>query len=241
MRLVTAVCALLLPVVLIGCGEYVGGDAQEIFYPNIPDIVAFYQFDGTLEDSAPDSLHAVSSRTPVYVSDHNGRSDAAVYVSGVADTISIPTRGAFDITGELTLAAWIRPEEPPYAYASVVDKGFTEAYSMGIVGADAPDTTALVLYVGDEDFWVPRVVPLGTGEWTHIACTFVESRDVAYLYVNGALVDSAEQLTSMAVTAYDLRIGNSQWNDAFVGAVDQLAIFDRALTPSEVSELYSFD
>lgn len=241
MRNAAIVWALLLTVVLIGCGEYITEEAEEIFYPNIPGIIAFYQFDGTLEDSAPDSLDATSARTPVYVSDHNGRSDAAIYVSGVADTISVPTRGAFDITGELTLAAWIRAEEPPYAYAAVVDKGFTEAYSMGIVGASAPDTTWLVLYVGGEDFSVPKAVPVGTGEWTHIACSFVESRDVAHLYVNGALVDSSYRLTSMSVAAYDLRIGNSQWNDAFVGAIDQLAIFDRALTPSEVSELYSFD
>jgi hypothetical protein len=241
MARVATISALILLAALSGCGEYITEETQEIFYPNIPGIVAFYQFDGSLEDSAPDSIHAASNRTPVYVSDHNGRADAALYVSGVADTVSVPTRGCFDITGEFTLAAWIRPEEPPYAYASVVDKGFTEAYSMGIDWASAPDTTWLVLYVGDEDFSVPRAVPLGTGEWTHIACSFVDSRDVAHLYVNGALADSSFHLTNIGVTDYDLRIGNSQWNDAFVGAIDQLAVFDRALTQSEVSELYTFD
>ena len=241
MKNVATVSTFLILIALAGCGEYITEETTEIFYPNISGLVAFYQFDGTLEDSAPDSIHAVSNRTPVYVLDHNGRGDAAVYVSGVADTIWVPTRGCFDITGELTLAAWICPEEPPYAYASVIDKGFTEAYSIGIVGASEPDTTWLVLYIGDEDFSVPRAVPLGTGEWTHVACSFVESRDVAHLYVNGALADSSFQLTGIAVTDYDLRIGNSQWNDAFVGAIDQVAVFDRALTPSEVSELYSFD
>lgn len=241
MRHVATVSTLVVLAALAGCGEYITKEIPEVFYPNIDGIVAFYQFDGTLADSVPDSIHATSDQVLVYVSDHNGRADAAVYVSGTADTILVPTRGSFDITGELTLAAWIRPEEPPYAYASIVDKGFTEAYSMGIVGASAPDTTWLVLYIGGEDFSVPRAVPLGTGEWTHVACSFVESRDVAHLYVNGALADSSFQLTDIAVTGYDLRIGNSQWNDAFVGAIDQLAVFDRALTPSEVSELYSFD
>lgn len=241
MMRVARVCAFLLPVLLVGCGAYVTEETEEIFYPNIPGIIAFYQFDGTLADAAPDSIDAESTGDLVYVSDHNGRADAAVYVNGTADTIVVSTRGCFDITGELTLAAWIRPEEPPYAYASVVDKGFTEAYSMGITHASEPDTTWLVLYVGDESFSVPRAVPLGTGEWTHIACSFVDDRDVAYLYVNGALADSSFRLTNLAVTDYDLRIGSSQWEDAFVGAIDQLAVFDRALTQSEVSELYSFD
>ena len=156
MRHVATVSVLVVLTALVGCGEYITEETPEIFYPNISGIVAFYQFDGTLEDSAPDSIHAASKRTPVYVSDHNGRADAAVYVSGDADSIGVPTRGCFDITGELTLAAWICPEETPYAYASVVDKGFAEAYSIGIAEASEPDTTWLVLYIGDEDFSVPR-------------------------------------------------------------------------------------
>ena len=97
MMRVARVCAFLLPVLLVGCGAYVTEETEEIFYPNISGIIAFYQFDGTLADAAPDSIDAESSGDLVYVSDHNGRADAAVYVDGTADTIVVSTRGCFGL------------------------------------------------------------------------------------------------------------------------------------------------
>ena len=227
----------------MGCGEYMTQETEEIFYPDIAGIVAFYQFDGNLQDSAPDSIQAASAGTPVYQADHNGVEGAALYIAD-GDSIWVATRGAFDITGELTVAAWIRADTAKYENAFVLDKGFSEAYAMGIKGASAPATTRLVFCLGGETLEAPWAdVPLGTGnDWTHVACAFVDTQDVTYFYVNGALTDSSDQLTDLGSTTFDLRIGNSQEGDAaFIGAIDQLAIFDRALTPSEIFELYEFD
>ena len=80
-------------------------------------------------------------------------------------------------------AAWIRADFPPFAYGSIIDKGFSEgAYSMGIVGGHEPDTTALVLYIGDEDASVADAVPMGISVWVHVACTFDDATDTVEFF-----------------------------------------------------------
>jgi hypothetical protein len=242
MRLLALLTPALLALALLGCGSSTSPDETALPYPDVTGLVAFYQFNGDLTDAGPDSLTAASARDPIYIGDHDGAAESAVYVDGTADTIWVPTRGAFDLVGEFTLAAWIRADIPPYAYASIIDKGYFEgAYSLGVPGRVEPGTTPLTLYVADEQAYVSDAVPMGTGEWVHVACTFSDSTDTAEFFVNGASLGSSGQEGELGVTGYDLRIGTSQWRDAFRGGLDQVAIFDRVLTPDEIVELYEFD
>jgi hypothetical protein len=184
----------------------------------------------------------MSARDPVFIGDHNGAAASAVYVDGTADTIWVPSRGAFDLTGEFTLAVWIRADFPPYAFASIIDKGFFEgAYCLGVPGRVEPGTTALTLYVADEEAWAADAVPMGTGQWVHVACTFSDSTDTAEFFVDGESVGSMAHDAALGTTEYDLRIGTDQWRDAFRGGIDQVAVFDTVLTPAEITELYEFD
>lgn len=243
MRLLALFVPALVALTLLGCGSSTSPDETEALpYPDVVGLVAFYQFDGDLTDAGPDSLLAMSARDPVYIADHNGAAGSAVYVDGDADTIWVPSRGAFDLTDEFTLAAWVRADFPPFAYASIIDKGYFEgAYSLGVVGGHEPDTTSLVLYVNDEDVWVADAVPMGTSTWTHVACTFDDATDATEFFVNGESRGSQVQALNLGTTDYDLRIGTSQWRDAFRGGIDQVAIFDRVLTPAEILQVYGFD
>jgi hypothetical protein len=243
MRLLSLFVPALVALTLLGCGSSTSPDETGgLPYPDIAGLVAFYQFDGDLTDSAPDSLHAESARDPIYIADHNGVAASAVYVDGAADTISVPSRGAFDFADEFTFAAWVRADLPPYAYASIIDKGFADGgYSLGVVGGYEPDTTALVLYVNDEEAWVQDAVPMGTGDWTHVACTFENPTGAVQFFVNGDLLDADTWDLDLGTSDHDLRIGTSWWRDAFRGGIDQVAIFDRVLSAAEIRELYEFD
>jgi hypothetical protein len=229
-------------VLVCGCGSTISPDEEPgPDYPDIENFIAFYQFDGSLNNTVSDDLHVMSQKDPQYIADHNGADSSAIYVRSTSDTLWIPSRGAFDITGEITLAAWVQPELRDNAYCTIVDKDYDAAYSMGVGGATAPDTTALRLYVSDWHFWTSEAVPFGTGEWTHVACSYDESSGVAKFYVNGTLRDSLEYQIDIGISDEDLRIGRSAYGDDYEGGIDQVAVFDRALTPAEVAELYAFD
>ncbi|MGM9550623.1 MAG: LamG-like jellyroll fold domain-containing protein, partial [Clostridia bacterium] len=71
------------------------------------------------------------------------------------------------------------------------------------------------------------------GEWSHVA--YVENNGVGTLYVNGEIVGSG----SVEAGEGNLYLGTTYWSaDAFSGVVDNVKVFDNALTESEVMSEY---
>ena len=85
--------------------------------------------------------------------------------------------------------------------------------------------------------WPDETVPVGTGEWSHVAFTYSTATGKEKFYFNGARAGSTVHEVAMTGSGEDLRVRTSKYRDKYKGAIDQLAIFNRALTPEEVSEL----
>ena len=227
---------------LAGCSSSsgpTGGDDPP--YPDIPGLVVFYEFDGDLENEVADEHHGTASRAVTYVADRDGGANGAIHVDKY-DVVSVPDHPELDITGGVTLAAWVSPEASDQAHASLIDKGHNEAYSVGMWGGISdPDTTLFFGYIADESENSPYLLPMGTGVWSHIAITFDDTANRMRLYFNGSKVDSGNIGTSIGVTDQPLRIGGSQPAGFYKGRIDEVAVFDRALTHEEIEELYQFD
>jgi hypothetical protein len=79
-------------------------------------------------------------------------------------------------------------------------------------------------------------------QWYHAVS--VISSDYLKLYINNVLVDSVSMDSSIFTTNDTLVMGKASWfdNTAFYsGKIDEIAIYNRALTPEEVQELYTLD
>jgi len=223
-----------------GCGS--DGDADgdgAVQYPDIPGLVAFYRFDGDLNNAVSDIHHGTASGTAVYVADHRGTANSAVQVD--SDTIKVADHAELDITEALTISAWVKPGLTVYAFATLVDKAYLSAYSFGMGGASAPDTVSLEAFLAYQGFLSDEVVPIGTGAWSHVAFTYDAGTGEGKFYLNGALVGGESHGVAMTGTDSELRIGTSIYADKYKGAIDQLALFNRALTAGEVTELYTFE
>ena len=245
MRKLTVVALIASVFVVAGCSDSSGPeDTNGPEFPDIPGLVAFYQFDGNLGDSSENGHDATGTAGIGFVSDHNGTVGSAVYISGRTDTITIANRGAFDFVGAFTVAGWIRADLETFGYCCVIDKGYDDGdWSVGTSGTAVPAMRPLRFYVGSSnyDFSVDDAVPVGQGVWMHFACSFNDTTNVARLHVNGAFAVSDTYDIDIAGSGRDLWIGTSHWGDAFNGAVDQVALFGRVLSDAEVSELYDFD
>ncbi len=80
---------------------------------------------------------------------------------------------------------------------------------------------------------VPNTLP--TNEWTHIAGTY--DGTTFRLYVDGLLVGSANG--SLGTTNSDaLKIGGSGGCDYFLGTLDEITIYNRALSGPEIQQVY---
>jgi hypothetical protein len=84
-------------------------------------------------------------------------------------------------------------------------------------------------------FTVGATVPLG--QWIHVVATFVPGGNLS-LYVDGGLVNALPGPANGFDTDAGVRLGNRPDGCcAFLGLVDDLRVFDRALSPAEVVEL----
>ena len=213
-------------------------------YPDIQGLVAFYAFNGNLEDSSLNGLDATGTAGVSYVNDHNGTASSAAFISGRTDTLSVADSAALNFVGAFTTAGWVRADLETYGYCCFLDKGYAAgAWSVGTSGTAVPLTKPLRFYVGGYhyDFAVDDAVPVGQDTWMHFACSFNDTTNIAHLYVNGAFAVADTIDLDLTASGMDLWIGTSHWGDHFKGAIDQVALFDRVLSDAEVLTLYEFD
>ena len=77
------------------------------------------------------------------------------------------------------------------------------------------------------------VSTLPLNAWTHLAVTYDGA--MLRLYVNGTQVGSQAMTGSMVTSTGALRVGgNSVWGEFFQGQIDEIRIYNRALTQAQV-------
>jgi Concanavalin A-like lectin/glucanases superfamily len=88
------------------------------------------------------------------------------------------------------------------------------------------------VYVGDErEVRGTAALPLNT--WTHLAATYTGA--TLTLYVNGIQAASLAVGGSIATSTGALRIGgNNVWPEWFSGVIDEVRIYNRALSQAEI-------
>ena len=84
---------------------------------------------------------------------------------------------------------------------------------------------------GNQNTFGPSVLAVNT--WTHLAATFDGA--TVRLYVNGVQVASQAQTAPLATTSGTLQIGGDSYpNEYFAGRIDEVRIYNRALSAAEI-------
>jgi hypothetical protein len=161
-----------------------------------------------------------------------GHSGSAVSFNGTNAMVSIPDSNSLDLTTGMTLEAWVRPSALGTAWRTVIFKEQPGGFAYTLYANQ--DTTRPVsqVFIGGEVNAVGTAA-LALNTWTHLAATF-DGLGVK-LYVNGVLVRSAAVVGAIPVTTGALRLGgNSIWGERFAGLMDDVRIYNRALTAAQV-------
>ena len=83
----------------------------------------------------------------------------------------------------------------------------------------------------DRDVRGTAQLPLNT--WTHLATTYDGS--ALRLYVNGTQVATLAATGSIVTSTGALKLGgNALWGEWYSGLIDELRVYNRALTPAEI-------
>ncbi|MBI3211028.1 MAG: LamG domain-containing protein [Candidatus Solibacter usitatus] len=82
-------------------------------------------------------------------------------------------------------------------------------------------------------------IPLNT--WTHVAMTFDSATGLQVAYVNGRAVNSTTSVGAILSTSRNVLIGREDSTSPryFNGLIDEVAIFNRALSAAEILSIFS--
>ncbi len=162
-----------------------------------------------------------------------GRFGSALSFDGVNDWVTVPDAASLDLTSGLTVEAWVRPSRLG-GWRTVVFKERPGGVVYGLYGDQAGGRPLGQVFIGGERNAVgSSSLPLSA--WSHLASTFDGS--VVRLYVNGALAGSSAVAGAMGASSGPLRIGgNSVWAEWFAGLIDEVRVYNRALSPAEIQQ-----
>ncbi|MBA3707762.1 MAG: PKD domain-containing protein, partial [Planctomycetes bacterium] len=143
---------------------------------------------------------------------------------GVAD-LAPPT--------SLTLEAWINPGQGSGADRIIVNKHNSEYdFRIDPNGKLSGQVGGVSLTDPSFDFGSAA----NAGRWYHVAYTFDANARIHRLYRDGVLVASAANTSAISDQSTQMRIGRHSQFDfgTFLGSIDDVSIYDRALDPAEV-------
>ena len=165
-------------------------------------------------------------------------SNSAYDFDGTNDYIFISGNAQFDALESLTVSAWYNTSTTTSARTLMTQSGLGaegERFTMRLNLAQVKSaTTCTAGWSGTSNH------PYNTNFWSHYIFTF--DQDKIRVYLDGSIVDSADvpNYTLSPCSNSPLKIGlhwngDPQW---FLGKLDDVAIWDRALSYDEIQMVY---
>lgn len=200
-------------------------------------LVGEWRFDEASGTSAADSsgrsLNGTLQNGPVWTS---GRYRSGLQFDGVNDYVQVGAQPALVMTNAMTISAWIYPtgtgaaglgiivnKEGEYEIARFYDGTIRWAFANSAPGWNFIDTGF--------------VAPLN--QWTHITLTY--NNGEVKTYANGNLVHTylgSGAIGDVGTSLNDFRIGGRQSAEQnFMGLIDEVSIYNQALTATDVTKL----
>ncbi|MET7484066.1 LamG-like jellyroll fold domain-containing protein [Streptomyces sp. NPDC005538] len=176
-----------------------------------------------------------------------GAKGTAVSLDGVDDYLvsDIP---AVDTSLSFSVAAWVKLDRMPDGAAVIAAQPGNNAPGFELYYSKAYDRWVFDQYTADTSTATPvRVMQAAAGgvkagEWVHLVGTYSIGAGQLSLYVNGALAGTAPYSTPWDARR-GLQIGAANLRglvtNYFPGSVDDVRIFEKPLSATEVSALYS--
>ena len=191
-------------------------------------LVAKYTFSGNMLDSSGNNHNGLCTGTgcPTLTTDKDSVANNAYDFSN--NYINL---GDLDLSGNFTLSFWMKPDTFPTTYASTIMKAYD-------YGCELNHGNTLTCYVGDNGYWTAttNITGLTANTWYYITLTYDGTTLKLYKNANLTNTDTGTHST----TDYALLIGS--WNQSieyFDGKMDEIKIYDKVLTQTEINQEYT--
>jgi hypothetical protein len=204
--------------------------------------VAYYDFEGigdTLENKAvaPDGLlNYAPERLDMTISGASKtygrwRNKGALYFNGSASaTAEASEFHTFEPTEAYSIFAWARPADT--GLRCIVGKG--NSYSLR---TELNNKRQCYTVPGVADFRSGSVDGIKPDEWHQFGVTVDPGGKIKH-YIDGVIVSSGNMGNHRKDASQVLRIGQNQWGQKFLGKIDEVAIFNDAISEADAQAFY---
>jgi hypothetical protein len=132
----------------------------------------------------------------------------------------------------MTLEAWVLPTATQNGWRTLMQKEVDAFFLHASGGGGTLQPTAGGTFNGSMDYFAAPTA-LAVNTWSHVALTWNGS--TMRLYINGVEAASRARGGPMQTTTAPLRIGgNSPYGEFFLGRIDEVRVYNRALSAAEI-------
>jgi len=176
-----------------------------------------------------------ANAAPAFQGNNDGGNDVAVFADGGVLN--------FSISRKFTIQAWVKGSTSQEDGGAVVCKGTGgggEQFCLDVVGG----RYRLFVRDGAGAAVVAQSSVAPNNRWQHVAVLFDQAAGIMRLYVNGVVATSATPPATLLNTTHEVSVGARELSSGsydlnFSGTVDEVALFNRALSPTEIVQQYN--
>ena len=202
-----------------------------VAFENDPNLVAYWQFDGDVNDAAGSNNGTIYGDT-TFVDDPNR--GWCLNFDGDGDYVDVGEDPSLTFTEAITVACWIKVRAFDRNWNAIITKG-----DDWVLARTRSDNRVAFLCLGLVGGGWPEVYSddVNDGNWHHIAGTYDGSE--LCIYRDGSNINSKSVHGSINSKWSKVLIGengqarNRYWN----GLIDDVRIYNRALTAEEIADL----
>ncbi len=206
-------------------------------------LLAAYKFDSNYNDSSLNHRHALWANT-TFVNDRNGVPNSAVNFNGEDGFVTAYIGSHSD----MTVAFWCKPSSSqPQPYPHFWDYGNYSYRGMIMAGSIYNSSDRHKVYTGTNfpnETFVKSANSITYNQWQHVAFVYDKVNNKLKLFINGTLSNETTLTSSLSPQDSTIifgRIKNGSLTNistsSYKGAIDDIYIYNRALTTQEVSDL----
>jgi len=209
--------------------------AQVPNYVPANGLVGWWPFNGNANDESGNGNNGTVSGATLTL-DRDGNSNAAYEFDGINNLITIPHASSFNIS-EMSVSVWALKDNQAIYNPGILSK--CETNNLGwyiITNSNQSDSVSFNGAVATSDYFHANSAAPIVNEWVHIVSTYNQGSQK--IFINGSLTDEDTNPGSLYVFSGGLYVGFKNGDNYWGGKIDDIGIWNVALTEEEVTDLY---
>ncbi len=199
-------------------------------------LIGHFMFSGNSSDSSGLGNHGVPTNGASLTTDRFNTPNSAYYFDGVDDYINIPTYNNMSPTNAVSMAAWVKADSVNnlrYIYDRIeINDGY---------GLTVTANGNLRITINGGQGAAVSSQKITDGQWHHVVGTYDKNTSQLKVYID-CVEDGSSTLSSSITYSPEPRNGiggpgQPGYMYYFKGSIDDLRIYNRALTACEINQL----